>query len=172
MSDLDIIGNILDQPIYCDGTIEYYPKIQKMYKNVGRIAMDENVFKSINGILGKKYLGVTSYKTYEYTHRDKKLILYETDSEYIKYHQLGHTIGDGLIVIYRKERIDPNKFPIINEYNDVVEKDNMTYHLKNITIESIQENTNVFYIKVVFDCNSMNKKQIMRELKGLISLLQ
>ena len=83
-----------------------------------------------------------------------------------------------MIIVSENENIDPNKFPILNKYNDVIEKNIINYDEHYITISLITElssNNKKKYIKLSFNIpkniNDSTKIKIMKHFKEAISLI-
>lgn len=173
-TDIDLINKIIDDPQYSNNVVEYYPKITKLCDNIGNIDMGKKLYDHINNLLNKKYSNVTTLRTIEYIYHEKKLVISELENsrEYIQCRQTGHVFGNGMIIMYKKSRIDPNKFPIIDKYDDVQEKQTITYRLRNVIIDIVQENSKIFYIKIIFTCDTNVKKNILKSINEIISLLE
>jgi len=161
--------------------IEYYPHINLVY-NCGGYLKNETVDKL--NLPDAKY-NITTDSYTEYIHREKKMIIHENgEKDFVKNHQIHYHIQQidetiGLIVISEFEYIDPNKFPILHKYYDVVKKNIINYDDRFLTVSLITENPNEptmkKYIKISFNIpknfDELCKKRIIKHLKEALSLI-
>ena len=169
--DIGFIESALSNPDFAGCTLEYYPTITKLYENGGKITVPKNVFMNIYNVLSKQFVNMSHHQTVEYTHRNMKLILSENGKEYLQCAQVGYFIGTGLVIVNKENRIDPNKFPIIGEYNDVSKRDYSVFHLKNVKIQTICENNSQYPIKIITECNPDNKNHVVENMKNIRELI-
>jgi len=160
------ISNIIDDSSNDGYIIEYYPHIEILYENGGRI---KNIDKSSLKI---PYQQTKTVECTEYVHYEKILRIYENRSrEYLHIQQKYNKLFNGLVIVEHMEFIDPNKFPIINKYHDVRRKNIITYEYKNIMIDVITEKPDWTYLKISFTIpsNEQMKKKIRSYFKEVVS---
>lgn len=164
---MDIIANIFSNPEFDGSLVEYYPHVNIQYETGGTIVNEDLDKLKINLKLRK------TEKCTEYIYREKHLTVYDEEREYQNIQQQKSFINNGLIVISKVENIDPNKFPVLNNYYDIIKKTVQTYDDKYITFTITSEEDGITYTKISFTVvqNDTYKKKILRHLKAIISSL-
>lgn len=165
-----------------DCVVDYYPHIDMTIDDLTQIPMNEHNNYAIVGQIRNEIdfsinLPNCQYiddKLTEYSYRDKKLVIHESNErEYLLIQQKYNKISDGLFVVSKIDCIDPNRFPMLNQYHTVSTKVIRKYEHKLISLYIIHE-YNDTYIKLSFTLvnNDKYKKDIIKQFKEVISLLQ
>lgn len=174
----NIIKEILLNPNLYGCIVEYYPHIIKLYDMGGQIKTENLSTFTISNY------SIMSDTITEYIHREKKMIVHESDNnqlccdrEYLNIQQKHNMLTtEGLFIVSRIEHIDPNKFPILNKYYDITKKKIKTFRNKYISVSIINETEHFDeqYIKLSFGVNNNEQyiNSVLRHVKGVIALLQ
>lgn len=167
----NIISNLFDNDDLDGCTVEYYPHIEMKYNFGGSLKNEKFDKYKIN-------MKSTEEQLVEYIFRDKKLTISEDETrEYSMTQQKQNIIKDGLFIVSKIECIDPNRFPILNEYYDISKKNITKFEFKYITLLFVREK-NINYIKITFQLftdklkKETYKRKTIRDIKEAISLLQ
>lgn len=156
-----------------DCVIEYYPHIKRCQSNCGYIYNNTHtidaLFDNISGYV------ITKYKCVDYTHRQKKMIIYESgNKEILSIQQKWNIMTDngGLLIASKIECIDPNRFPILCNYDEISRKLVKLYSGKYMNIFIITEG-NATYPKITFTIphDEQHKRGLIRHFNEVISLL-
>jgi hypothetical protein len=172
--------NILKECIYDVNfdkhEFEYYPHIQIQY-DIGGYITNETCNE-----LDIPNIGITEEIIDEYTYHDKKLNIYNSgNKEYLVFQQKFFKINNGLILVSKKDCIDPNKFPILKNYDNMCQKHIINYDNKYFTTSLITETykesnieKKIKYIKLFFTIinNEQYNKHLIKHFTEVISLLQ
>lgn len=149
-----------------DCLVEYYPHIETR-SSFGKIISET---KPIN-ISKCEY---TDDEYDEYVHLDKKMLIHANgEREYLMIQQKYNKISDGLFIVSKITCIDPNRFPILNNYHITSHIKIRTYEYKSISINVIEENDEII-VKISFNIvnNEKYKKDLIKHFREVISLLR
>jgi hypothetical protein len=149
------------------GYIEYYPHITMSHENAG-------VFNPCRVCeLDKALYAKTEYDMVEYIFRNKHLIIKDNVREYAEISQQCHMINNGLYIVYHKDCIDANKFPVLNQYDMITKKHVVAYTSKYFSVQFLTENA-MTYARICIQVidNDQFKKGVVRHIADVLSLLQ
>lgn len=172
----NIINEYISDPTLEKCIVDFYPHIQLNFKTGGFLINETCDELKIPNI------GITEENVTEYIHRDKKLIIYESgNKEYLSINQKSNKINNGLFIVSKIDNIDPNRFPILKNYDNICKKNIITYDNKYFTTslihESYSENNkdkNIKYIQISFIITNDERFNIhlIKHFKEVVSSLQ
>lgn len=174
---MTIPNEILTREIFNDCVVEYYPHINLHHSHGGSLVSEDfSQLKIPSQIISNKNI-------VEYVLGDKKMIITidnmsdaEKNKEYILLQQKAHYIDSGLFVVSNIKNIDPNRFPNIDKYYDVVRKHEITYESKCVKLmlitEKINDDDKLNYIKIEFSISDVNKISVQKHFREVVSWLK
>jgi hypothetical protein len=167
------INDVFNNPEYEGLTLNYYPHLTNQYNSGGQFKNE-----TISDI-SKYYSEPPIEESYtEYVHKDKSMFVtkYINESEnavlnkdFQYNHQIDYRITDGLYLIMKIEKIDPNRFPILQKYYNTIETNVKSFNEKYINVSLITENQTLTYLKISITITNDDhiKKKIIKSVSSL-----
>lgn len=144
---LKYLNQIFDNSKYVGCEISYYPFID-FKGNYGEL-------KNLDDInLAVPTFHLISDNEYdEYTYLTKSMLVFENHKEYINTEQIGNILNKtGLFIINKTEHIDPNKFPIINQYNCITHVHETIYGNNYVRMHIVKQDGKTYLLfKFIYD---------------------
>lgn len=176
---MEELNKILKTDSYNGCTCIYYPKINAFAETFGSISINISEWEKLQQNF-RKYTSKTIKRTI-YTYHDMELIIDNNKSckNYEMCTQQYCQVCDnykGLISIIHTKNINPEKFPIISNYDKTVDQEIKLYIYEGITISFVKEidttekdNNISYYFHISFVIDKTNRN-LSKKIESIICL--